>query len=106
MKITVPEGGPGFGLLEFALHVLDHSPVYETRAQMRSGYKALDVIEAAVKAGAKEIELDDDVGRLFQSATEQTKIPVLFTIINGVQGDPVPKRFFTQFYEAIENADG
>lgn len=103
IKFEIPKGPVGFGFLEFAAHVLDHSPAYETRAQMRNGYKAIDAIEAAVKAGETSVSMDDDVGNQFKAAVERTPLPQLCMVIDGKPGDTVPKRFYTQFYEAVEN---
>lgn len=102
-KFEIPSASVGFGFIEFATHVLDHSPAYETRAQMRGGYKAIDAIEAAIKASESSVTMDDDIGAQFQAAVERTPIPRLFLVVDGKQGDAVPARFFTQFYEAVEN---
>jgi len=101
-KFDIPKASVGFGFLEFATHVLDHSPAYETRAQMRGGYKAIDAIEAAVKAGESTVLMPDDVAKQFQDAVERAPIPRLHLVVEGKPGDAVPARFFTQFYEAVE----
>ncbi len=103
IKFEIPKSPVGYGFLEFATHVLDHSPAVETRAQQRIIGKALDAIEAAVKAGETDVTMDDDVGKPFQVAVDRTPIPRLFLVIDGKQGEPVPSRFYTPFYEAVEN---
>lgn len=104
LKFNLPKAPVGFGFLEFALHVLDHSPAYETRAQQRLGYKAVDAIEAATKAGSDEVLMADDVGELFKVAVDRTPIPRLHLVVDGKAGEPVPSRFYTPYYEAAENA--
>lgn len=98
----IPSSPVGFSFLDFSNYVLDHSPAYETRAKMRSGYKAVDAIDAAIKAGEKTFSLEDDIAKDFQAAVEQTPIPRLFLVVDGKQGDAVPARFYTPFYEAVE----
>jgi hypothetical protein len=103
IKFEIPKSPVGFGILEFATHVLDHSPAYETRAQQRIGYKALDAIEKAVKANESEVLMDDDLAKSWQDAVERTPIPRLFLVVDGKPGDEVPKRFYAHLYEAFEN---
>ena len=102
-KFDIPKSPVGFGFLEFANHVLDHSPAYETRAQMRLGYKAIDAIDAATKGGETSVAMGDDVAELFKQAVDRTPIPRLFLMVDGKPGEAVPARFYTPFYEAVEN---
>lgn len=101
-KFDIPKSPVGFSFLDFANYVLDHSPAYETRAKMRRGGKAIDAIEAAIKADESSFVVDDDVAMEFQDAVEKTPIPRLYMVRNGQQGDAVPARFYTPFYEAVE----
>lgn len=70
---------------------------------MRGGYKAVDAIDAALKAGEQTFSLENDLAKEFQSAVEQTPIPRMFVLVDGKPGDAVPARFFTPFYEAVES---
>lgn len=102
-KFEIPKTNVSYSFAEFATHVLDHSPVYETRAQMRLGYKAIDAIEAALKAEESHVSMEDEAGALFKAAVDRVPIPRLHIVVDGKPGDPVPARFFTPFYEAVEN---
>lgn len=95
-----------FDFAKFADHVLDHSPVYETRAVLRLGYKARDAI---AEADGGIAEMGDDVGELFQRACEHAPFPRLLAQRLGASGqpfgdpEPIPKSAFEPFYEAAES---
>lgn len=95
-----------FGMLKFAEHVLDTSPVISTRSQMRLVMKAVEAI-AEAKDGIAD--MSDDVAKLFQDACDAAPIPVLNLVRLGASGqplgdaEPVPKRAFGPFFEAVES---
>ena len=104
ITFTIPQTQSyGYGFLEFATHVLDYSPAFELRSHMRLGTKAVDAIDAAIKAKQETVSMPDDVGSLFQSAVEKTPVPKLFTIVDGKPEMEIPKRFYDKFYEAAES---
>ncbi len=107
MYLRIPEHQIlDFGMVKFAEHVLDTSPAISTRSQMRLAMKAVEAITDAKDGVA---EMADDVAALFQAACETCPIPALNVVRLGASGqpigaaDPVPKRAFDPFYEAIEN---
>ncbi len=71
---------------------------------MRKGYKAVEAIEEAVRNDADHVCMPDDVAMLFKQAVESTPTPRLFLMVDGKQGEPVPARFYTPFYQAVEDA--
>lgn len=105
IKFNIPEKTIDYGFLEFATYVLNYSPTYEMRSHQRLGYKALDAITVAVKANDATVLMEDDFGTLFKTAVENTPIPKLFFYVEGKQTEPIPKTFFTKFYEAVENSE-
>lgn len=106
MFLQIPE----YSILDFnfaawAAHVVDSSPAYQTRSDLRFGLKALDAIDGA-KYGW--VELPDDVAERFKAACDVAPLPVRFLIARDKDGkqlgepEPVAHRAYDPFYEAVE----
>ena len=94
-----------FDFAKFADHVLDHSPVFATRSQLRLGMKARDAIAAATDGVA---EIPDDAAELFQRAAADAPIPRLQMQASDAEGRPLGEslvigaRAYDPFYAAVE----
>lgn len=95
-----------FGMVLFAEHVLDTSPTIASRSQMRTVMRAVDAIAEARDGIA---EMAEDAAKAFQAACEAAPVPPLTLCRRGASGkplgepQPVPRRAFEPFYEAVEN---
>lgn len=107
MYLKVPEHSlAGFNYVSFADHVLDHSPAFGTRSQLRLGMEARKAIADATDGVA---ELSDSTAELWKLACADVPIPRLFVEqrdSNGkAVGEPVPigARAYEPFYAAAED---
>lgn len=89
-----------FDFAKFCDHVLDTSPAFQTRSQLRQGITAREAIAGAVDGVAT---VPDDVVDLWKTACLEAPIPRL-KVIEQASGAtvPVPNRAYEPFYAAIE----
>lgn len=101
-----PHSLAGFTYLTFADHVLDLSPTFGTRNQLRLGMEARKAIDEAVDGVA---ELSDEAAGLWQRACAEAPIPRLFLEQRDADGKLVGERThigaraYEPFYVAAEN---
>jgi hypothetical protein len=93
-----------FTFAHFCDHVLDHSPVFASRALLRLGMKARDAI-AEAKDGVAA--LSDEVGEVWREACEHAPTPRRWLQppkgIEGVPPQPVGATAYEPFYAAVES---
>lgn len=89
-----------FDFAKFCDHVLDTSPAFQTRSQLRKGITAREAIAAASNGVA---EIPDDVAEAWQTACAEAPIPRL-QVIDKASGvtSVVANRAYEPFYAAVE----
>jgi hypothetical protein len=107
MYLKVPDHSlAGYTYASFADHVLDLSPVFGTRSQLRIGMEARKAIADAVDGVA---ELPEPVAELWQRACAEAPIPRLVLEKRDAEGNvigdkqPIGARAYEAFYAAAEN---
>lgn len=96
-----------FDFRKFVDYVVNTSPVYSTRALVRSGYKVLAAVDAAADG---IVVLPRDVAELFARAADDAEIPPLFVVptngngqvLPGHEPTPLGKSAWDPYFEAVE----
>jgi len=106
LYFRIPPGNvAGLDFFAFCDHVVDFSPVVETRSQLRLILKARETIDQHQDG---MVEMPAALAELWQRACETAPIPVRVIGIQDAKGnwvgepDKVPKRAYDRFYEAVE----
>jgi hypothetical protein len=106
LYLQIPTGNvAGLTFIGFADHVVDHSPVVETRSQLRLILKAREAIDAQQDG---VVEMPRLLGELWQRACAEAPIPRRLVGMQDAAGqwigepDRVPARAYDRFYEAVE----